>query len=379
MKLQQFLNKKANEYAPFNPDRFFELWKNLQHKFETPNKRVHIVGTNGKGTTGRFLAHYLYKLGFNVGHFTSPHIEKLNERFWFNGEDIEDNILEYAHTKVLEKVEDRADTVSYFEWMSLLSIELFGGCDFFICEAGVGGEYDSTNAFSKDLSLVTKIGIDHIEFLGNSLEEIVKTKINSIKNPAIILANQEKLVLDIFFEQNGEKRKSTCDISLYEQKCIDKYIQKNNYPSFLKENLELALSGVKFFKAGIDMSLLDDVKIKGRFQKIAPNLIIDVGHNELAAIEIVKNINGKVTLLYNTYKEKNHKAVLKILKPIIENIEIVEVKNDRVLDIKKLTDTIETLDINYSMFKSFSENKNYLAFGSFSVVEEVLKIRKSVT
>ena len=373
MNLYEFLDKKANEYAPFNPNRFIKIYEKIKHKFEQPKHTVHIVGTNGKGTTGRFLAHHLFKLGFRVGHFSSPHIQELNERFWFNGIDIENNILEQAHLNILQKVEQDSENLSYFEWMSLLAIELFGGCDFFIVEAGVGGEYDSTNAFTKDLSLVTKIGMDHHEFLGNTLEEIATTKINSINNPAIILDNQEKLILDIFFEKEKHRQKASCNISKYEQKQISKFIQKNNFPSFLEENLCLSLSALKFFKFGINLQLLDDIKIQGRFQKVSDNLILDVGHNELAANEIIKNLDTKVTLLYNTYKEKNYKNVLEILKPIIQKVEIVEVKNDRILDLKKLQKTLDALNIEHSIFKKLNNNKKYLAFGSFSVVEKIMR------
>lgn len=189
MNLEKYLNSKPLYYDEIDYTRMPRVYEKVKHFFKIP-KIIHIVGTNGKGTTGRFLASALYERGFSTGHYTSPHILEFNERIWLNGQNISNSALNEAHTK-LQKIltKEDADALSYFEYTTLLAMLIYEECDFVVMEAGLGGEHDATAVFPKCLTLVTPIGYDHEAFLGNSIEEIASTKLNAIKNSAI-LANQ---------------------------------------------------------------------------------------------------------------------------------------------------------------------------------------------
>ena len=157
--LMEFLDKKGQEYAPFEPKRAPEILALLNLTLPKKLKVIHIIGTNGKGSTGRFLALMLYQKGFNVGHFTSPHLLNFNERFWLNGKNLADEILEEAF---LELDFTLLKEASYFEVLTFLAFRVFGDCDYLVLEAGLGGEFDSTTTcFKRDLTLFTHIGIDH--------------------------------------------------------------------------------------------------------------------------------------------------------------------------------------------------------------------------
>ena len=185
-KLSEFLDKKPLFYKEIDLERMPKAYDLIKDKINI-KPIIHIVGTNGKGSTGRFLAHTLLKRGFKVGHYTSPHILRFNERIWINGNDINDEDLEKAHQKLQKLLpKNVSEALSYFEYTTLLAAISFEGLDFVIMEAGLGGEFDATNVFKKKISLITPIDFDHQNFLGNSIEEIATTKLNSIEKEAII-------------------------------------------------------------------------------------------------------------------------------------------------------------------------------------------------
>ena len=194
MELLEYLKTKPLPYEKKTMDysRMQRAFKSIDGKFKRASILIHIVGTNGKGSTGRTIAHLCHKAGLKVGHYSSPHIFKFNERFWLNGEDIGNKELEIAHKKLYSLVKDLE--TSYFEYTTLLGMFLFESCDIVVLEAGLGGEFDATNVCSKDLSIITPIGLDHQKFLGNSVKDIASTKINSIEKKAIISIQKDKVV-----------------------------------------------------------------------------------------------------------------------------------------------------------------------------------------
>ena len=349
-------------------------WNEIKNSFKLPKKIVHIIGTNGKGTTGRFLATYLKNMGFSVGHYSSPHILKFNERIWINGEDISDKKLEKAH-KFLQKIIPKKylDSLSYFEYTTILAMKCFENLDYVILEAGLGGERDATSVFKRDITLVTPIDFDHQSFLGDTIKEIATTKLNSIKNRGIIGEQIHKEVLKI-----GEKYPSYKKfLNKKEKKKIQKFIIKNRFPKYLIQNLSLALAFIKEEGLKFDLKYLKNVKIRGRMEQISKNLFIDVGHNRLASKVILKEFkNQKIDLIYNTYSDKDYKQILTILKPIIKKLFIIKVKNDRIEDRKKIIKVAKNLKIDVQKFKKVRKNQTTLVFGSFSVVEKFLNKRR---
>jgi len=368
MKLIEFLNQKPLFYKEIDYLRIIKAYNLIKDKINL-KPVIHIIGTNGKGSTGRFLAHTLLKRGYSVGHYTSPHIMKFNERIWINGEDISDEKLEESHQR-LQKLLPKSvsESLSYFEYTTLLASLAFEGLDFVIMEAGLGGEGDATNVFDKKISLVTTIDFDHQEFLGNSIYDIALTKLRSIQNEAII--GKQNYDLSVEFAKIDKKLYFYKDFFDYEE---IKELEKNfKFAKFLFDNYLLAMSFLK--KEGIKFSIsdLNDLKLPGRFEEIEKDLFIDVGHNPLAAKALLNELEGKkINLVYNTYKDKDYKKILKILKPVINKLYIIDVKNERIEDKEKIKKTAKSLGIEVEEFKKIK--KPMLVFGSFSVIEEFLR------
>jgi len=374
--LSEFLEYKTLYYDKIDFTIVESSWKLLSEKISLPFV-IHIVGTNGKGSTGRFLSHYLYKKNHKVLHYSSPHIIKFNERIWLNGFDISDKELELAHNflqnlfdvKLLEKL-------TYFEYITLLAFYLSKDCEYLVLEAGLGGEFDATNVVPNDLSLITTIDLDHQSFLGNTVEEIARTKMRSVDNRMILgfQVNPEvydvakKVQKEILLEKNKE-------ISIKIIKDFDKYTLSPKFASYLKRNLHLVIETLNELNIDIDLELFNDLELFGRCQKIRKNITIDVGHNPLAAKVLLDEFkNKKVTLIYNSYADKDYEEVLKILKPIIKQIIIIDIDDKRMVVKNNLLNIINKLNIIIENEITINEDEEYLVFGSFLVVEKFLKV-----
>lgn len=349
-------------------------------KFFSSQKIIHIVGTNGKGTTGRFLALALYSLGFETAHYTSPHIAEFNERIWCNGQNVCNEDLDKAHEQLQSYLDVKdSNSLSYFEYTTLLAMLIFRDCEYVILEAGLGGEYDATAVFENILTLVTPIDFDHEFFLGTNITQIATTKINAAQKN-IIVGKQKHLEVFEIAKQIAQSKK----IDSY---TIDDLLDADDYvkvqkianelclEAYLIENLQLSISALKFLGLNYKVENFKNARMFGRLTKIAKNILIDVGHNPLAASSIVKALSPqKFILVYNTYKDKNYREILQILKPIIQHVEIIAVEEPRIEDSEKIQTVLNELKIQYSYFNEINLESEYLVFGSFSVVEKFLKV-----
>ena len=374
--LQGFLEHKTLYYDKIDFSFVKSSWDILSSKMKLPFV-IHIVGTNGKGSTGRFLAHYLHKKNYEVLHYSSPHIMKFNERIWINGSDVSDENLEFAHQFLQELFEiELLEKLTYFEYTTLLAFYLSKDFDYLVLEAGLGGEFDATNVVPNDISLITTIGLDHQSFLGNTVEEIATTKMRSVDNKMIIGYQVYESVIKTAYEVKKQILKERDkNIEIIEVKEFDKYSINDKFASYLKRNLHLVITCLNELKIPIDLKLFDDVPLFGRCQKIASNITIDVGHNPLAALVLADEFkNKKINLIYNSYGDKDYKSVLTILKPIIKKISIIELDDKRIAKKEDLEELIKELDLEEEKTIKIEKNEEYLIFGSFLVVEKFLTL-----
>ncbi len=367
--LKEFLEHKTMYYEKIDLSIISKSWEILKKEINLPFI-IHIVGTNGKGSTGRFLAYYLHKMAKKVVHYSSPHIMKFNERIWINGSDVDDETLENAHKFLQNLYEyEYLEKLSYFEYTTLLGFYLSNNCDYLVLEAGLGGEFDATNIAPNDISLISTIDIDHEKFLGNSIKEIASTKMRSVDKKMLVGYQIHKEVETIAYEIQKEK-----DIEVKIVKDFEKYELNDKFASYLKRNIHLVIQCLEELKIDIDLSIFEDTPLFGRCQKIDDNITIDVGHNPLAARAILQEFeNQKVTLIYNSYEDKDFKKVLEILSPIIKDVMIMPLKDKRIVKESILKESIKNLDLNIVDLK-IEENNQYLVFGSFLVVEKFLKM-----
>lgn len=375
--LQTFLDVKPLYYDEIDLERMPRVYNLIKVSLPSP-KVIHVVGTNGKGTTGRFLANALLQNGLVVGHYTSPHIVKFNERIWLNGENVSDDVLEEAHQKLSSLLsKEQSDSLSYFEYTTLLAMVVYEKCDYVVLEAGLGGEFDATNVFDKTLSLFTPIDMDHQSFLGEDIASIAGTKLRSMQSAAILGRQVHSEVEKIYYEiaeERGCKAQDIDDVlSLLEQEEIHKIGSEKGLAAYLQENLLLALSALKYLGFDADVDRLAASPLFGRLSKIRENILLDVGHNVLAAEVIAKALQGqKFTLVYNSYRDKDYQNIIKTLKPILKEVELIAVDDVRIEQEAHLREVIKAQGLNVTEFATIEEDKNYLVFGSFSVAEAFL-------
>ena len=376
--LDNFLKNKPLFYKEIDRARMPNAFKFVQGAFKIP-KIIHVVGTNGKGSTGRFLAQMLAR-DHSVGHYTSPHIFEFRERFWMNGAVASADALETAHERLIKILPPEvARSLSYFEYATLLCAVLFEGCDFFVCEAGVGGEFDATNVFSKRLSVFTPIGFDHTALLGDTLERIATTKFNAMADVALMNDDMSELCAGIARRIAAKKgatlKFASQNLSNEDKNEIKIYAEKFGLPEFLRSNLTLSSSAFKELGFGLNLANLGALDLSGRCENIAPNVTIDVGHNEMAAQALVKRFAGKkLNLIFNAFADKDIKAVLKAIKPIVKKTYIIEYETPgRELATAQVKEALRELDMEFEGFTDVCADEEYLAFGSFYLVEAFLK------
>ncbi|MGL2403367.1 Mur ligase family protein [Helicobacter pylori] len=370
--LKAFLETKPKEYHKFDPSRFIQIYKDFKNAFfEIQAKVIHIVGTNGKGSTGRFLTLLLADQNFKVLHFTSPHVFEFRERFFLNGSIVEESVLENAHQQLQPHAFSSA--CSYFEYATLLAVMLAKDCDYLVLEAGLGGEFDSTNALEKTLSVFTPIDYDHKEFLGDSLESIATTKLKAMGSLNII-APQQELVLNVAQTIAKEKHAKLIVVQNEISKGVMDYIERYHLAHFLAMNLEVALKAFETLLPCNKQEVLKNLKplnLIGRCELLSPNILIDVGHNPHSAKalkeEIKRVFNTPIILIYNCYQDKDAFLVLEILKPVVKKVLILELHNERIIQLEKLKGILETLGLEHALFEDLKENENYLVYGSFLV------------
>ncbi|WP_373031161.1 folylpolyglutamate synthase/dihydrofolate synthase family protein [Sulfurovum sp.] len=377
-----FLEAKPLYYKEIDHERVHIAYGMLQPHIRQP-RTVHVVGTNGKGSTGRMMAHLAYKSGLTVGHFSSPHILKFNERIWLNGCDSSDRMLEEAHQKLFSILgREMSEKLSYFEYTTLLAFIVFENCDLMILEAGLGGEFDATNVCDKALSVITPIGIDHQAFLGETIGEIAGTKIRSIQQ-ALLLAPQVydevvEVAREIAEEKGAKLYLSPCPTDKMSE--LEVISQEKSWGNYLIENACVALQALDILEITYDVNDLRSLELFGRFYPLTENIRIDVGHNPLAAKAIEKALKEKVVLIYNSLDDKDYESVLRTLKPKVKRVEIIPIDSQRATTLSEIEKALEKVGMDYGYFeKKIDKDEQYLVFGSFYVVEEFLnKMQKKI-
>ena len=379
MSLDTFLAKKPLYYDIIDYTRMPRAYTSIKEHLLLPPV-IHVVGTNGKGTTGRFLSLMLRQAGFLVGHYTSPHLFAFNERLWLDGKNVSIETLEALHVRLQSLLSPVfIEELSYFEYTTLLAALAFEKCDYVVMEAGLGGEYDATNVFPKMLSIITPIGMDHESFLGNSLVAIATTKLNSITTQTILSKQYDEAVIDVAKKISIEKDVPllcVADTSLVDESAIDIYCMKNNYPTFFNENLKTATLAANQLGVYPHWETLLPLDLPGRCQKITPNITVDVGHNPMAAARLAQSFPLKSQILvYNSFKDKDFAKILALLMPIVKEVQLIPIKTyGRAVDEEGIIHVLDTLAIPWRPFdERINPEDCYLVFGSFMVAESFLE------
>jgi dihydrofolate synthase/folylpolyglutamate synthase len=368
-----FIDKKPLFYKKIDLKRV-EFAYGLLKSFISKPRAIHIIGTNGKGSIGRTIAHLAHKAGLKVGHYSSPHIVKFNERIWINGSEVDDVSINLFHKRVYKILGYKiSNSLSYFEYTTLLALVAFEHLDLIVLEAGLGGEFDATTVVeNRVLSVITPIGLDHQDFLGDTISEITITKLKSITQKALLapqIYDEVENIAQQLSQERGFQLHIADRLRIEDVETILKSYRKV-YPRFLVSNMAVATQALDVMEIDYSIDDLKSLKLFGRFNQIAQNVIIDVGHNVLSAKAVFEAIDSGVILIYNTLSDKDYRTILSILKPKIYRVEIIEINSDRAVEPNRLEATLKELKIAFRKFNgTLNKSNKYLVFGSFYTVE----------
>lgn len=337
---------------------------------ESKLRVIHIVGTNGKGSTGVMLAKILVTAGYKVGHFSTPAILNDREVITTNGDMISEADFVSSYKRVLEEVTAHGgdeDTLSKFEWWTLVALDYFARkeMDFVILEAGVGGLRDATNVIEKPLVVAfTKISYDHVGLLGNDLLEIAQDKAGAIK-PGVSIVNYPGQDIEVYHLLH-DKAEEVGAIWNPNPKPVITIVQSSPSGLVLNadqfEGLKLSLTGayqannlstvlqiVTVLKSrGFEIKDVDvaealaHVKIQGRMEFDAErNILYDGAHNPDGIISLVASIRSwhlpfKPVVVLGLLKGKNYHDMLEELLPHVDTVIAVTPDSDRAMSADEL-------------------------------------------
>lgn len=309
-----------------------ENFKKIMSSLGNPQddfKVIHVAGTNGKGSTISIIRDVLMFNGFKIGTFTSPHLITHQDRIRINNVNISDEKFIYYLNKYYDLIEE--NNLSMFEIDTLIMSVYFkeSNIDYGIIETGIGGRLDCTNIFNNPLvSVITTIGFDHTDRLGDTLDKIAYEKAGIIKeNSKVVVGYLNDLAMKVIYD-----KAVSCNCELYlvrPCKMVDTYeflyekvvYSIDNNAKFLIDNACVALEVID----ALDLSLeLDKTKkaIKqsnwpGRFERLTENIIIDGAHNEegvIALIESMKNYKRPYVVVFSALKDKPVLRMIDLLK-----------------------------------------------------------------
>ena len=337
--------------AAYKPDlnntiALLNLLGNPHHNF----KSVHIAGTNGKGSTSHMLASIFQEAGYKTGLYTSPHLRDFRERIRINGEMIpEENVVKFidTHREAFQQI-----GLSFFEMTVGMAFQYFAdeNVDIAIVEVGMGGRLDSTNLITPELSIITNIGLDHVQFLGDTLEKIAGEKAGIIKAGIPVVIGETQSETHQVFENKAQELHSPiffadqlfdCDEIHIDELQTKKYdIWKNSElyleaceipltGNYQKKNLATVMCAADLLREKFQLSdddirdgvanVIRNTHLMGRWQILDhdPLTIADTGHNVDGIREVVNQLAemtyNKLHFVIGTVNDKDIDHILQLL------------------------------------------------------------------
>lgn len=351
---------------------------------------IHVAGTNGKGSTSSYMASYLIEKSEKVGLFTSPHIFDFRERIRVNGDKISEAfVLEFCNRIQTLNLDIEP---SFFELTFAMAVSYFysKNCSICVLETGMGGRLDATNIVNPVVSVITNIGFDHTQFLGNTYSEIATEKAGIIKkNTPVVIGETNPETKTVFLNKAKSQNAEIIFAEDYELPEI------SDLPLYQLKNLRTALKAVEFCGFKIDKSLLENglknlfvnTGFFGRLTEISknPRIILDVSHNLegiKATLESIQHLPaGKLFILYGASSDKNVDEIISHF-PKDAIIHLCKFTNERSMNLQQLEQikikdprirkVNENVNEAISEFKSkMTENDSLLVTGSFFLLADV--------
>ena len=353
-------------------------------------KIIHVAGTNGKGSVCSYISSILMKAGYSVGMFTSPHLVKITERFQVDGKPISDGVFVEVFIEMLRRTveynSDKGNTDSfyfptYFEYLFFMAMLLYDvyPVDYLVLETGLGGRLDATNAVKKPLvSVITEIGYDHMQYLGETIEEIAFEKAGIIKSgvPIVFFDKRDestavikKRALELDSRAVVVESRNIQDIRRIEDEAGNKYvafslnslydkyvdIRLSTEALYQTENAALAVETAGILRGlGTEISELDiregllSAKWEGIMEEVRPGIYVDGAHNIdgiTAFLESIKDMNcsGRKLMLFGIVSDKQYKEIVRsiLASREFEQIYVAVLETSRSLSVSALKGAFE--------------------------------------
>ena len=351
---------------------FLQRLSNPEQKMQI----IHIAGTNGKGSVCAYLRSVLMEMGYSVGTFTSPHLIEMNERIQIEGIPVSDEEMLMGFRRVYDEIwrlkeeEDSKYHPSFFEYIFFMAMVIFEDKkpDYVILETGLGGRLDATNAVMNPLvSVITSIGMDHMQYLGDTIALIAGEKAGIIKpGIPVVYCDGDSYVADIIKQKATETGSTSFSVSNkdyaflnFKNKTID-FSYHSRYYDYVRlcldttafyqmENASIALRTAEvLFDSG---EVTPDIMAKavfcthweGRMEEVCPDVYVDGAHNEAgikAFLDSVSmdNCNGERILIFGAVSDKAYEQMIRQItnSRLFIKVAVVNMDNSRALSADEL-------------------------------------------
>ena len=347
--------------------------------------KIHVAGTNGKGSTCYYTSRILKAHGLKTGLFTSPHLVSMKERFIYDGEMITDEEFVNAFEKVKRQCElfDEEEKItmhpSFFEFLFLMFMEWMQskGADVLVLETGLGGMLDATNIFDDpDVVVITSVGMDHTKELGNTLESIASQKAGIIKRGVPVVYWDNGQTVNSVIEEKAKELE--CRTFMLKEKDIEDMVYDEKHIAFsldcrydelkfvhnlsvslptpalyqrINSSLALMASGLYLknaFDASKALEALKEGYFHGRFEEIARGFFVDGAHNEDAMhklLESVRTLKGQKVIIFGACRDKDYEKMLQMIAEsgCFDKIILTNIDSPRAVDSKTMSECLEDL------------------------------------
>ncbi|WP_299626127.1 folylpolyglutamate synthase/dihydrofolate synthase family protein [uncultured Tenacibaculum sp.] len=291
---------------------------NPENKF----KSIHVGGTNGKGSTSHMIASILQEAGYKVGLYTSPHLKSFTERIRINGEEIPEDVVVQFITE--NKTFFESNQLSFFEMTVGLAFEYFTNkkVDVAVIEVGLGGRLDSTNVITPELSVITNIGLDHVQILGDTVQKIAVEKAGIIKKGVpVVIGERDTDTESVFID----KAKELSSEIVFASDSNEISFKTDLLGSYQQKNIKTAVTAItklanftvseKHIQKGLS-NVVFNTNLKGRWQVIQenPKVICDTAHNKEGIQYVLKQLQEEkyetLHIVLGVVSDKNLEEIL---------------------------------------------------------------------
>lgn len=288
---------------------------------------IHVAGTNGKGSVCMILASILEKAGYKVGLYTSPHIKRFRERIQINGTQIATSAIIHLTKKIRDQTNVQ---LTFFEFTTLLALLYFQEkkVDLVVWETGLGGRLDATNIVIPLVSVITTISLEHQAYLGDTLEKIGLEKAGIIKQGVPVITGVSGPAFRVIEKKAREQNSPLTVASPMTDSKVSAH-QRLNRGIVMEVIRQLQKKGFPLSNHTLTHGL--NCPLPARMEKRG-NIIFDVAHNPEAIAALVTQLKGKVITILGVMKDKDYKAIIKLLEPKTKRFIFTRPNTERAAD-----------------------------------------------